>query len=108
MIDPADRWGVLEASRWWIWSIAVAAPVIVVLFVLATWELYGEETLAEWAFFGVVLIAWASSAVAGLLVAIALILRCWRSRGAEAVIGMLLSGTSALLFAGAMLLAYFG
>lgn len=99
---------VLIALRWWIWSIAVAAPVTVVLFVLATWELYGEETLAEWLFFGVLLFAWAFSAAAGLVTAVALILRHWGSRGAEAVMGMFLSGTSALLFAGALVLAHYG
>ena len=111
MTGPADRLGgVLEASRWWIWSIAVVAPVIVVVFSLGSLERsgYEEETLAEWVFMGVMLFAWAFSAVAGLVLAVALILRRWRSRGAEALMGMLLSGTSALLFAGAMLLAYFG
>ena len=100
----------VEASRWWIWSIAVASPVIVVLF--AFWSLnqygYHEETLAEWVFMGVMLFVWAASAVAGLVLAIALILSRWRSRGAEAVLGLLLSGTSVLMLAGAMLLAYFG
>ena len=106
-IGFADRLGgVVEASRWWIWSIAAAAPVIVVFFALWSVNRSGYEppTLAEWAFFGTVLFAWAFSAVAGLVVAVALIRR--RSRG-EIVLGMLLSGTSALLLAGAMLLAYF-
>jgi len=101
--------GVLEASRWWIWSIAAAAPVIVVVFVLGSVERNGFEppTLAEWVFMGRMLFAWVCSAAAGLALAVALILRRWRSRGAEAIVGMLLSGTSALLFAGAMLLVYY-
>ena len=99
----------LEASRWWIWSIAAAAPGIVVVFVLGSVERNGFElpTLAEWVFMGGMLFAWVGSAAAGLALAVALILRRWRSRGAEAIVGMLLSGTSALLFAGAMLLVYY-
>ena len=105
---PADRLGgVIESSRWWIWAIAAAAPVIVVVFVFETWDL-NDETPAEWVFMGVMLFAWASSAAAGTVIAVALILRRWGTRGPEAVVGMLLSGTSGLLFAGAMLLAYLG
>jgi hypothetical protein len=99
----------LIALRWWIWSIAAAAPVIVVVFALGSVNRSGYEplTLAEWLFMGVMLFAWASSAAAGLVIPVALILSRRRSRWAEAVMGMLLSGTSALLFAGALLLAYF-
>ena len=99
----------LIALRWWIWLIAIASPVIVVLFAFWSFNHYGYEplTLAQWVFMGVMLFAWASSAAVGVVIAVALILRRW-NRGAEAVLGLLVSGTSALLFAGAMLLVYFG
>lgn len=77
------------------------------VFAFATWELYGEESPAELVFMGVMLFAWAFSAAAGLVVAVTLILRHRRSRGVEAVMGVVLSGTSGLLFAGALLLAYY-
>ena len=97
----------LIALRLWIWSIAAAAPVIVVLFALWSFNRYGFEPVgpAELVLMGVLLVAWTSSAAAGLVMAVALILR---SRVGEALLGLLLSGTSALLFAGAMLLVYFG
>jgi hypothetical protein len=71
---------VLIALRWWIWSIAVAAPIVMWVFVVGTWDL-NDETLGEWIFFGAVLIAWGVSAAAGLVTAVVLVLRRRTSRG---------------------------